>query len=239
LLAFDKWLSLIEGAAADQCVESGIASFHSLGPVVSCVSESLQKEHDVSKPAACQHPNSKGSLLEETLAAARRDQQMVTPEGEAVRAVIEGVRIRPLPLHIDQRGSVCELYDLRWAWHDEPLVFAYCFTIRPGVVKGWNLHQEHEDRYALIQGEMELVLYDPRPDSATCGDLCRLVLSGSQRCLVNVPRNVWHADHNIGTTDVLVVNFPTTPYDHARPDKYRLPLDTNLIPYSFGNAVGG
>ena len=118
-------------------------------------------------------------------------------------------------------------------------MFAYCFTIRPGVVKGWNLHREHEDRYALLHGEMELVLYDPRPESSTCGEVSRIVLSEHHRCLVNVPKNVWHADHNIGATDVVVVNFPTIPYDHARPDKYRLPLNTNLIPHSFGNVIGG
>jgi len=177
--------------------------------------------------------------LDETLAAARRDQQMATPQGEPVVRLTEGVRIRPLPTHADLRGSVCELFDPRWGWHPDPLVFSYFFTIRPGIVKGWNLHREHEDRYALLLGEMDLVLYDPRPDSATFGEVCRIPLSAYRRCLVNVPKNVWHADHNIGTTDVLVVNFPTTPYDHANPDKYRLPLTTDLIPYSFGNAVGG
>jgi dTDP-4-dehydrorhamnose 3,5-epimerase len=179
------------------------------------------------------------SVLEETLAAARRDRQMTTPEGVPVRRLTHGVAIRPLPTHVDQRGSVCELFDPRWRWHPDPMVFAYCFTIRPGVVKGWNLHREHEDRYALVQGEMALVLYDPRPESPTYREICTVTLSDKRRCLVNVPRDVWHADHNIGTTDVLVVNFPTMPYDHADPDKYRLPLDTDLIPYSFGRVIGG
>ena len=179
------------------------------------------------------------SLLDETLAAAKRDRQMATPGGELVRRLTAGVQIRPLPTHVDARGSVCELFDPRWAWHPDPLVFAYCFTIRPGVVKGWNLHREHEDRYALIQGEMNLVLFDPRSDSPTCGEVCVLTLSERHRCLVSVPKNVWHADHNIGPSDLLIVNFPTTHYDHANPDKYRLPLDTPLIPYSFGNVTGG
>ena len=179
------------------------------------------------------------SLLEETLAAARRDIQMANPEGQPVRQLTEGVRIRPLPIHTDPRGSVCELYDTRWGWHDEPLVFAYAFSIRPGVVKGWSLHKEHEDRYALLQGEMDLVLFDPRPESGTYGQVCRITLTANQRCIVNIPRHVWHADHNIGSTDVLAINFPTTCYDHANPDKYRLPIGTDLIPYSFGNAIGG
>jgi dTDP-4-dehydrorhamnose 3,5-epimerase len=35
-----------------------------------------------------------------------------------------------------------------------------------------------------------------------------------------------------------VVNFPTRPYDHASPDKYRLPLDTDEIPYEFEDPRG-
>ena len=58
------------------------------------------------------------------------------------------------------------------------------------------------------------------------------MISEHDRCLVNVPIDVWHADHNIGTRDVVVVNFPTIEYDHAAPDKWRLPLDTPLIPAS-------
>jgi dTDP-4-dehydrorhamnose 3,5-epimerase len=32
----------------------------------------------------------------------------------------------------------------------------------------------------------------------------------------------------------MVVNFPTIQYDHASPDKYRLPLDTDLLPVELG-----
>ncbi len=155
---------------------------------------------------------SKRSLLEETLAVARRDAQTATPAGDPVRRLTDGVQIRSLPTHVDFRGSVFELFDPRWEWHPEALVFAYCFSIRPGVVKGWNLHREHEDRYALVSGEMDLVLFDPRPDSPTCGEVCKITLSEHRRSLVNIPRNVWHADYNFGTTDAFVVNFPTAPY---------------------------
>lgn len=178
------------------------------------------------------------SLLDVTLAAAQRDRQMATPEGKLVRRLTHGVQIRRLTTIVDARGTIVEMFDPRWNAHPDPLVFVYSFTIRPGVVKGWNLHREHEDRYVLLRGEMEVVLYDPRPDSPTCGEVCKVVLSEHERSIVNVPRNVWHADVNIGSVDVMVVNFPTTPYDHANPDKYRLPIDTDLIPYSFGNVTG-
>ncbi|MFM7246306.1 MAG: hypothetical protein ACKO2Y_02395 [Actinomycetota bacterium] len=45
---------------------------------------------------------------------------------------------------------------------------------------------------------------------------------------------VWHATRNIGETEVIVLNLPTTPYDHASPDKFTLPLDTDEIPVRLG-----
>lgn len=178
-------------------------------------------------------------LLALTLGAAVQDGVTVTPAGVPLRRLTHGVQLRRLPTHADERGTVTELFDPRWGFHPDPLVFVYSFTIRPGVAKGWNLHRRHEDRYALLQGEMELVLFDPRPDSPTCGEVCVLRLTETDRCLVNVPANVWHADRNIGTRDVVVVNFPTIAYDHAAPDKYRLPLDTPLIPHRFPPGTRG
>ena len=179
------------------------------------------------------------SILEQTLAEAVRDVQTVGADGRLLRRLTEGVVIRDIPTHTDERGSVFEVFDERWDAYPDPLTFSYCFTIRPGIVKGWNLHKEHEDRYCLLQGELELVLFDPRPESSTCGEVCRIVLSELQRRVVNIPKLVWHADYNIGARDALVVNFPTKPYDHASPDKHRLPIDTPLIPYSFPRARGG
>jgi dTDP-4-dehydrorhamnose 3,5-epimerase len=82
------------------------------------------------------------------------------------------------------------------------------------------------------------VLYDERPESSTKGLVAQIVLSQYRPRLMNLPAGVWHADRNLGSTDVVVINFPTSPYDHAHPDKYRLPLDTDRIPHKFERMVG-
>jgi len=186
------------------------------------------------------HPQrrTRPNILEATLAAAARDQRTVDEQRQSIAPLVDGMSLRDGIRHDDDRGSVTEIYDPRWGWHPDPLVFSYVFTIRPGMVKGWGLHKLHEDRYFVLSGEMELVLYDPRSDSSTCGKICKVYLSGSRPRLVNIPKFVWHADRNIGTSDVIVINFPTIQYDHSNPDKYRLPIDTDLIPYDFGNAKG-
>ena len=179
------------------------------------------------------------TLLDEMLAAATPDQKTADRGGDAHEVpLLDGMRIHRTMPRRDQRGHLTEIFDRRWGWHDEPLEYGYVTTILPGVVKGWALHKTHEDRYFVLNGEMELVTFDPRPDSPTLGKLSRVVLSGSEPCIINVPRYVWHADHNICTSEVVLLSFPTKPYDHENPDKYRLPIDTPLIPHHFGK-VGG
>ncbi len=115
--------------------------------------------------------------LKTPLLRATQDSATVSPVGVRLQRLTHGVTIRRLLTHTDGRGTVTELFDPRWGEYEDPLVFCYTFTIRPGVAKGWNLHRHHQDRYALLQGEMELILFDPRPDSPTCGEVCRVVLS--------------------------------------------------------------
>jgi dTDP-4-dehydrorhamnose 3,5-epimerase len=179
-----------------------------------------------------------GSLLDQTLAAARRDRQTVAADGRRLAPLLDGVSIRDIPTQMDERGSLFEVFDARWDWHPAPLVQAHCFTIRPGMVKGWVLHETYDDRTMVLAGDMLLVLFDPRPDSSSCGKVCEIFLSGERRQIVNTPKNVWHAAMNVGDRELLVIDLPTAPYDHANPDKHRLPVDTPLIPYSFGGAKG-
>jgi dTDP-4-dehydrorhamnose 3,5-epimerase len=167
-----------------------------------------------------------------------KDKASVSADGTPLAQLPHGVTFRDLPLHIDERGSVRELYDPRWQWHRDPLVFVYCFTLRPGFIKGWGLHLKHEDRYFVLRGEMEVVMYDERPDSPTRGQVSSVVLSEYHGRLMNIPAGVWHANRNLGRTDAVVINFPTIQYDHADPDKFRLPLDTDRIPYRFHDPRG-
>ena len=179
------------------------------------------------------------NLLEKTIAEAVRDSQTVTTAGKPMRKLPEGVELRPSVRHVDPRGSIRELWDKRWGFHPAPVEFSYVFTVNPGTVKGWGLHQKHDDRYFLLKGEVELVLYDVRPGSSTEGQIFSITLNEFNPGIINIPAGIWHADHNFGSVEALVLNFPTMMYDHAAPDKLRLPIDTDLIPWSFGDATGG
>jgi dTDP-4-dehydrorhamnose 3,5-epimerase len=168
----------------------------------------------------------------------KKDKQTVEPDGTPLKKLPDGVTFKNVKTHVDDRGFVCEMFDKRWTWHKKPLVFSYVYTVRPGMIKGWGMHKKHEDRYFILFGDMEVVLFDDRKKSKTKGLLSKVYLSESNRRLMNIPSGVWHANRNVGEKDVVVVNFPTIPYDHADPDKYRLPLDNDKIPFKFENPKG-
>jgi dTDP-4-dehydrorhamnose 3,5-epimerase len=174
-----------------------------------------------------------------TIPKPSRDRQTVTPEGESVQALIAGVRVRRAITHEDDRGSVCEMLGAGWDFDDAPIVYAYQATIRPRKIKGWVVHFDQDDRLFFSSGSVQLVLYDGRPNSETHGTINELFFSEYNRALVRIPRGVYHALRNIGETDALFVNLPTRPYNHVVPDKYRLPLDTEAIPYRFTDRLGG
>jgi dTDP-4-dehydrorhamnose 3,5-epimerase len=168
----------------------------------------------------------------------RKDVQTVTSAGDRVAPLVDGVLIRPQPTQVDERGTLCEILDLRWGITDAPIVSVYQFTIRPGMVKGWHVHRLHDDRIFVSRGEVKVVLYDGRENSPTYGLVSEVHRTELQRTLMTIPRGVFHAHQNIGRDDALLISMPTRAYAHDDPDVYRLPLDSDEIPYSFESRLG-
>jgi len=171
--------------------------------------------------------------------AAEKDSASVRSDGSALARTIEGVVVRPATTHVDDRGELAEIFSPAWGVCAEPMVYAYQSTVRPHKAKGWVVHREQYDRLFISLGFLKIVLYDARPESATLGLIQEVYLSERNRALVVIPPGVFHALLNVGEIDALFVNLPTRPYRHDAPDKFRLPLDTDQIPYRLGERLGG
>ena len=151
--------------------------------------------------------------------------------------MIEGVKTKALTVHPDERGRLIEI--LRC---DDELFEkfgqVYVTTIRPGVVKGWHYHQVQVDHLAVVEGMTKLVLYDPRADSPTQGEVQELFLGIHNPLLVRVPPMVMHGFKCISQTEALIVNCPSEPYHREDPDEYRVDPHGNDIPYDWGRRDG-
>jgi dTDP-4-dehydrorhamnose 3,5-epimerase len=169
---------------------------------------------------------------------ARQDGATVSADGSRLGPLIDGIAIRPAVTQVDERGTLCEILDDRWDVHPAPIVSVYQFTIRPGKVKGWHVHRLHDDRIFISRGDVRVVLYDARPDSGTYELVNEIYRSDARRDLMVIPAGVFHAHENIGREDALLVSMPTRAYNYGDPDVWRLPLDTDEIPFRFEQRLG-
>lgn len=161
---------------------------------------------------------------------ASRDVATVTSDGTSLATTIDGVRTHTPINHVDHRGSVFEIFTDNDYWQT-PVVYAYQFSVRPGLVKGWGMHEHKLDRYCLITGEVLVVLYDDRADSPSRGVVQRVTLSDRATRMVTIPTGVWHLNVNLGPDEAHLINFPTEVYPHDAPDRLLLPWDTDSIPF--------
>ena len=161
------------------------------------------------------------------------DAPTVDQDGRRLSAGIEGVVYSRAVTHFDHRGSLTEAVNFDDPFWDEPVVYSYCFTIRPGRIKGWGMHHIQADRYFLVCGSVRVVLYDGRRRSPTHQRFAEFHLTEGSRARLLIPPGVWHADQNWGDTEAAMLNFPTRPFDHADPDKHRIDPASGEIPFDF------
>jgi dTDP-4-dehydrorhamnose 3,5-epimerase len=167
------------------------------------------------------------------LAGAHKDPQVVTSDWQMVRAGIEGVTAREV-LHVPRdHGVITELYRVEWDPTGLPVGHVYQSRLFPGAIGAWSCHLKSIDRLFVNQGQLKIVLFDAREGSRTTGQIMELHVGDPRPTFLVIPTGVWHGLQNVGSTDALMVNFPTLGYDYADPDHWRLPFDSPEIPYAW------
>ena len=144
--------------------------------------------------------------------------------------MIDGVKIIKLKKIPDERGTIFHM--LRKS-DDHFIGFGeiYFSTIHPGAVKGWHRHNPATLNYAVIVGNIKLVLYDIRENSSTKGELMELFIGEDNYCLVQIPPLVWNGFKAVGTKTAIVANGCT--HAHGNFESERLNPHQNNIFYNW------
>jgi dTDP-4-dehydrorhamnose 3,5-epimerase len=170
------------------------------------------------------------------LAGARKDSQLVGDDWQKIERMIEGVVAREV-LHVPRdHGIITEMYRPEWDPTGLPIVHIYQSRLFPGAIGAWSCHTRSIDRLFVNQGHLKVVLFDGREESATFGQVSEIFAGDARPTLLVLPTGVWHGLQNLGSADALVLNYPTSAYDYADPDHWRLPYDTDQIPYTWRSA---
>lgn len=144
--------------------------------------------------------------------------------------MIDGVRIHPLKRIPDERGTVMHMLRCDDP-HFERFGEIYFSTVYPGVIKAWHLHIRMTLNYAVIVGNVKLVLHDDREASPTRGEIQEIYLGQDNYQLVTIPPHVWNGFKCLGQDRAIVANCSTEPHD---PDEIqRLDPFSPLISYDW------
>lgn len=146
--------------------------------------------------------------------------------------MIQGVEIKKLTRHADERGFLMEL--LR---KDDPIFSKFGQTYvsmnYPGVVRAWHYHRKQDDYFVCVKGMIKVALYDMREGSPTRGEVAEYYLGDNNNIILRIPVGVAHGYKTVGAEPSLLINFPTETYDPKEPDEFRLDWDTSEIPYNW------
>jgi dTDP-4-dehydrorhamnose 3,5-epimerase len=126
---------------------------------------------------------------------------------------IDGVIIRSLTAHADQRGWLVELF--RSDEFEEQFHPAMCYvsSTEAGVVRGPHAHRLQADAFGFVGPSMfRVYLWDDRPGSTSYRNRLVVTAGQSEPKLIVVPPGVVHAYRNVGTEPGLVINLPNRLY---------------------------
>ena len=145
--------------------------------------------------------------------------------------MIEGVQVILLKQIPDERGKIMHMLRCDDK-HFEKFGEVYFSVVYPNVVKGWHIHKTMTLNYAVVSGNIKLVLYDNRDESKTKGEIMEIFIGENNYSLVKIPPMIWNGFKGIGTKLAIVANCATEPHDPEeimRKDPF-----TKDIPYDWG-----
>jgi len=166
------------------------------------------------------------------LPGATRDRQSITRDWMPLQKPIDGVVVREVRNVPKDNGYLTEIWRADWQL-DGAVAQVFQALLAPGAVSAWHAHRHATDRLFANHGLIKVVLFDARRDSATAGRVNVFRCGDVRPQLVVVPPGVWHGVQSIGATPALLLNLPDCEYAYEAPDHWRLPPDTDEIPYSF------
>jgi dTDP-4-dehydrorhamnose 3,5-epimerase len=146
--------------------------------------------------------------------------------------MIQGVAVKQLRVHSDDRGSLMEVLRA-----DDPFFAAIKQTTYteafPGVIKAFHWHKRQKDIWFFATGAAQVVLYDLRPDSPTTGQTQVLYMGSRDPLVLCIPEYVAHGYRVLGTQPAGLFYHTTEVYDPARPDEERIPFDDPRIGFDW------
>lgn len=169
----------------------------------------------------------------------KKDSQSITHDWEMVnQTLIDGVQIKQIASVPTNYGHLTEVYRRDWQLNGEGVEQVFMSMLEPGGMSAWHVHAVTTDRIFVAHGQFRIVLFDSRKDSPTYGKVNEFLFGTVKPALLVIPPKVWHGVQNTASIRGTLINVVDSAYRYEAPDHFRLPVDTDQIPYRFQAPVG-
>lgn len=143
---------------------------------------------------------------------------------------INGVIVQPLRQIQDELGNVMHM--LR---SDSPLFKTfgeiYFSEIHQRCIKAWRRHLRMTQHFTVPRGNVNLILYDDRPESPSLGVIQSIEMGENNYCLVRVPPLVWYGFKETCGKTALIANCTDIPHDPSEIE--RCDFSSGKVPYQW------
>lgn len=168
------------------------------------------------------------------LPGATKDMENITKNWQPVRQnLIDGVVIKEVRPVLTGYGHLTEIFRSEWMTECPDVDQIFATTLHPYGLSAWHAHAATTDRLFAVTGQFRVVLFDSRKDSPTCGVINEFRLGVQCPMLVVIPPRVWHGVQNYGDCTAVLINAVDHAYQYEGPDHWRVPHDSEDVPYKF------
>lgn len=143
---------------------------------------------------------------------------------------INGVIVQPLKKIYDEQGSIMHML------RSDSLIFKsfgeiYFSEIHQGCIKAWRRHLRMTQHFSVPRGNVNIVLYDDRPESPSYGIVQSIETGENNYCLVRVPPLIWYGFKEMSGKTALIANCTDIPHDPSEIE--RCDFSCGLVPYQW------
>lgn len=145
--------------------------------------------------------------------------------------MIDGVMIKELVRHPDERGYFEEIIRRTDAFFAEGFGQISHSRMHPGVVKAWHIHKTQIDWWYVVEGVVKTALYDMRTASPTYKELNEFVLGrDAPNKVLKIPFGIAHGLKVLeGPVDLVYITSGV----YMPEEEGRIPYDDPEIGYDW------
>ena len=141
--------------------------------------------------------------------------------------LIEGVEVKKLKVFANDQGYLFETLRNDDPFYNKEFGQALMFEVYPGVIKGYHLHERHDEYITCVKGNIKYVIAKQYPDGKI--KINKFVIGERNLLLIKIPQGLWRGYMPLENKSAMVLDIMSQPYDPKDPDTQE------KDPFAFGD----